>query len=393
MKIYSRIALLIFLFVLSYFVYIGITTPASEGDSLAYHIPIATRILNASFTNPEKFASNLFFYPGSSEATLSLFMFFQIPLNLYNVLGWVLLFLLTRKLGRTFGLLGESATVYATAVCLLPSTIRLLPTQTVDIWLAVFFTSSLILLENPKSKSIYYLQLGFMMGMLIGTKYSGLLFALILMAFYFRNFIKNLNLKRFIIFSIPFFLFGLFWYVRNYIFTHNPFYPGSFLIFKGDPAFQLQDWQPWKTIFFAKNGPFLLIQALISEFIIWSFSLVLGLVIIAKSFLKKNFAGTPQKLVLLGISNFIIYLLLPSWPENLVSDLRYALGVFIPLILACFLLAKKYSQEEKIVFLALAGIVAVVPQLNYFPKLFVIFIFFLAFIVMFYNKIKEIYFS
>lgn len=374
MKSYKNLSLIIFLFVLTYFIYTGLTTYPIEGDSLAYHIPIALHIFKGTILNPNTFTSSLHYYPGSSEAILALFIFLNIPLNLYNVLGWVLLFVLTLRLGMVFKLSKELSVIYATAVCLLPSVVRLIPNQTIDIWLAVFYLGSLILLEKPEIKLSYYAKLGFTLGMLIGTKYSGPLFATVLLLFYFKNFIKHINLLRLIIFIGIITLTGFSWYIRNFLFTLNPFYPASIFMFKGDTSFKLLNWQPWKTLIFVNNGSFMMIQALIAEFLIWMLALPWGVVILISRVFRRKIPLNIQKLILLGVINFIIYLFLPSWVVNLASDLRYTYSVFIPLILSILLLAKEFRKEDQISLIALIGSIAVIPQLDYYPKLFMLFI-------------------
>ena len=87
---YGKIAVLLFIYFLLSFSYSGITSKPSEGDSLAYHIPIAKSVLDASVFSPSREGYALGFYPGSAEVILAGFMFLNLPLNLYNVLGWIL---------------------------------------------------------------------------------------------------------------------------------------------------------------------------------------------------------------------------------------------------------------------------------------------------------------
>lgn len=383
-KTISRLSLIIVLFLFALFAYKGLITKPWEGDSLAYHIPIAKTILNGEFLNPVNDGYGLEFYPGASEALLAIFILLRIPLSLFNLLSWILLFFLAKRLGITLGLKKDLAQIFSVGVVCLPSVLRLITTQTIDIWLAVFFVASLILLETPEKKIPYFLKLGFTLGMLVGTKYSGVLFALLLIIFYSKKLLPHLNVKRVISFALPFSLFGLFWYVRNYILTGNPIYPATFLIFQGLENFYLLNWQPWKTLLFYDNGLPLMIQALISEFLLWSLLLFFPLFVL----LKKAQSVAPmaaRKLAFLGFINFIIYLFLPSWPENIVSDLRYTYPAFVPLMFSAFLTAQENRKDAFISLLAFLNIIAVLPQLDYYPKLFALTI---IFIMLIYPKIE-----
>lgn len=296
-------------------------------------------------------------------------MLIHIPLNLYNICAITLLFFVTRYLGTLFKLSHGYATVFAVSVCTLNVIVRWINAQTVDIWLASFYLLSLALLIKPKNSWWYYLGLGTLAGFLIGTKYSGPLFVLILFIVYAKNFIKYINFKRLIIFIVPILLFGIFWYVRNYIATANPFYPLDTPLFKGLKGNPIIEVQVWKTFL---QYPKEMFDAFLGEFMLWALLLLTLPLFLLYCLYKKrvNILTLLRPLLLLALLNFIIFLILPSGTSYQlhVSQYRFSYVVFIPLILCMFLLAQKYHKEEGLAFLSIASMFTL-PSLSYHPKL------------------------
>jgi len=383
---FVRISVFLFLFVFIYFFYIGITTTPeiiNESDSLTYHIPIAKSIATGKIFNPPDLIRGIGYYPASGEAILSLFYLAGIPLNLFNLLGLTLLFLFSFKLGKTFQVTNASAVIFATTVTFLNSVLRLVTAQTIDIWLAVFFVLSLILIKSKDKSTGYFVKLAAVLGLLIGVKYSGMAYALVLVLLFGKGLLGKNYLKNLFLFVVPLFFTGGIWYVRNYILTGNPIYPGSLLMFAGHPEFVLQDWNPLKTIIEVPGGIWLFFQALISEYLIWPLAyLLLPVLIIKNKLLTGSVIG---KLVILGMINFGIYLFLPSWPENLISDLRYLFPSIIPILLGLFLLAEKYRVNNQLYLLAILSSVSVLAQFAYRPKIIFVWLIFVAIRVM-YSK-------
>ncbi len=346
----AKVAKLFFVFIFVYFLYKGITTLPWEGDSLAYHLPIARNLLSGQYSN---FQNLLEYYPGASEIILVALMATHVPLNLFNLFGWLFLATVCYRMARHFGLKNELSVVFSVSVALLTSVVRLIPTQTVDIWLAAFYLYSVLLLEKPKNTWRYYLLLGTSMGMIIGSKYSGPLFVLPLIVLYGPRFIRKINIKL-LVGLIPITVLGLSWYLRNWLFEGSPAYPSS------SHSFRLLNWQLWKTPLLIPNGTFLLFQALLSEYLIWIISPIIAL--------KTKIS--PLKF--LGFANLLICMFLPTWPENIISDLRYTYVAFIPLMLVTFLYFQRRNASEKISHIAIFAMISVIPQLDYFPKLFVL---------------------
>ncbi|MDO8487981.1 MAG: hypothetical protein Q7S31_01570 [bacterium] len=326
-----RLALILVGFVLIYFTYIGLTTLPWEGDSLAYHLPISELIIRGKIFGPQLFSPSYFYYPATAETLLAGMLKVGLPANLFNMVGWIILFLLCRKLGGT---------VFAAAIVLLPSVVRLISTQTVDIWLAVFWLGSWLALVKRHPA------VGLLLGLLSGTKYSGLLYAAVLWLFYSREISLNLILGWLVG--------GGFWYVRNWMWMGNPVYPATVGIWPGDPQFKLLNWPAWMTVV---RQPVHFLVSLISEFLIWPIAILATI--------------KPQvsRLMWLAAANFGVYLILPSWPENTLSDLRYVYPAVIPAILAVFRVWPRWAEIATFV----SGL-AVLTQLNYHPKLFVVYI-------------------
>src|SRR3989344_5333773 len=128
MKIFARIGLLIFLYLVFYHVYVGILNPiTAPGDSWDYHIPISKSILNGSFLDPSNFTTKQYFpqlNPGSSEVFNSVLIFLNIPLTLSNILASVVLFFCCFALGRRFRLSYYSALLFASTIGTLTAVTR-----------------------------------------------------------------------------------------------------------------------------------------------------------------------------------------------------------------------------------------------------------------------------
>lgn len=388
---FSRIAkffLIIVSFVFFYFFYNALITSPWEGDSLAYHIPIAKSYLDGSILIPaeEKY---LLFYPGAGEGILALLMILNLPLNLFNLIGVIFLFLLSYILGKSFALSKNISMIFAANITLLPSVIRLIPTQTIDIWLANFFIASLILFKNLKHSKKYFFLLGISLGMLVGIKYSGLLFFFVLIALYLPKLVKNINFFNFLLFIFPIILLGFSWYVRNWFLTGNPFYPGNFFFFSGNENFKLLEWQLWKTFAYYPNGIYKGVSAFISEYLVWTLALSAPVVFPWLVYIKKQPHKDLLVLLSLGVINFVVCLSLPSWPENIVSDLRYTYPAFIPLILSFFILNEKRKISFFPVLITLNPIF-VLPQLGYHPKLFFSYFIFLSTVIIMQKKFRKV---
>lgn len=364
---FAKIFLVFFIYLLLQLVYKGVISKPYEIDSLSYHLPIAKSILSGSFIKPD-YNFNHQYFPGASEMILALFIFLRIPLNLYNVVSIITLFFIVWHSSTIFKVPKAYGIIMAVSIATLNVVVRWANVQTVDIWLLVFYLLSLFLLIRPKNSVWYYLALGVSIGMLFGTKYSGPLYALVLIIFFFKNFIKHLNLPKLVIFSVPFSALGLFWYVRNYIAINNPFYPWDSFLFAGIKGNPIIDIQIWKAII---DYPVSMASAFFSELMIWSIAAIVIPVwwlFFVRNQNTHNFSVI-KKLFFLGFTNFFIFLILPSGSSYQLhcSNFRLSLPVFAPLIIGSFVLAYKYGKSEVLSLISFANIL-MLPSIGYHPK-------------------------
>lgn len=366
-----RVFLLIFLFIILQGFYAGVTTTPAELDSVIYHIPIAKSYLTGDIFSSPKSPILHRFFPGASEGILALFILFHIPLNLYNVLGVVCLFFACYFLGKKAGLSKDFSLIFAISFSSLTGVIRWMNVQIVDIWMVVFYAGALALLIRPEKNNGYFLKLGIMVGMILGTKYSGPLFVTILLLFFGKNIFRPFSFRRILSFFIPVTVLGLFWYARNFFVTGNPLYPISFLSFPG-----VKDWAlevpVWKSIL---NYPISFGTAVLSEYLGWSLLIIPVALYSGYELFKKRRLSLSATMLLLSLCNLIVYLLLPNGASYRVhvSNLRYSYPVFLPLLLCIFFIAKEYKWEKYLSFFALANILFAL-QFPYHPKLLIIYI-------------------
>lgn len=378
----KRVFLLIFLFIIIQGIYQGVTSPARELDSVMYHIPIAKAYLTGDIFSTPKSPILHRYFPGASEGILALFLLAHIPLNLYNVMAMICLSFVLFFLGQKAGLSRDLSFIFAIGFASLTAVTRWFDTQVVDIWLAVYYAWALGLLLKPQKKLIYFLQLGTTVGMLVGTKYSGPFFLIILFLMYGKGIIKSISVKQILGFVIPFGILGMFWYVRNFWIMGNPFYPLGFLSFPGVKNWALEE-PVWSAI---AHNPSSMMSAFISEYLGWSLVLFIAPFYLIFVFVKKKF-DTISIFIILGLLNVFVYLFLPNGQSYTVhvSNLRYVMPVMIPLVLAAFLYAQKIKQEEFISMMAFAGIMFSL-QFAYHPKLIFVYLSIVLFSVVFYLK-------
>lgn len=368
----TKIALLILIYYITYALYNGILNPIPAlGDSWAYHIPISQTILNGSFLNPVGFKIPPWYYPGSAEAINSLFILLHIPLTLSNLFAAIVLFFTCWKLALTFKLDYYYSLLFGITIVSLNVIVRWFNAVSIDIWVAVFFCWAIILLESPKKTITYFAKLGFVFGMLIGSKYTALLLTIVLLIIYWGKLVRNVNAKRFLAFLIPFSLFGLFWYIRNYISISNPFYPLEILGFQGADPFTINIFD------IAIAYPLQMFNALFGEYKLWSFVLLVPGWYAYWVFVKKKKLTIPGLgiLTIIGFVNFLLFLKFPTSNEEwiMVSSFRYSYPIFIPLILTVFLLANKYHLQNVLGYFVIANMITVL-SFSYFPKLIIFFL-------------------
>ena len=392
LQLLSRFFLAILSILLIISIYKGITTLPFEGDSINYHIPIAQNIISGNFITQKNIVNIERWYPGASEIILSFFILLGIPLNLFNILAIIIFAIVLYKLGMMFIKNKELSIIYSMSIVTLYGVFRLANTQNIDIWFAIYFILLLMFLEKPKDSLFYYLKLGLFSGLLIGSKYTGPIFFIILTIFYLKSFLHHINIKNLIIFLIPFSIFGLFWYIRNWLITGSPVYPQSILFLKG-----LEGWHSYLEVpmwqAFIKT-PFMMVNAYISELMFWPI-LFLGIpIFIYLLKKKKNVKPIPSlnKILFIPIFCFIIYLFFPydNKYEGMVLSIRYIFSTIALLSLVVFVLAEKLKIDKIISTLLVTSVMPVFlnpyrPKMIYFYEPFV---FLLSFYAMFKNKLK-----
>jgi len=261
------------------------------------------------------------------------------------------------------------------SIVTLPTVIRLLLTQTVDIWFAIFFVWILFLLQKPEKKIGYFFQLGLSMGLLIGSKYSGPLFLFALLAIQGRKVISHFSFWRFVAFLLPFSLFGLSWYIRNMLVFSNPFYPAPFLWMKGTPAFSPEVFlNHLSMIITTKNGLLYTTNAILSEYLFWPIICITTIYFAYKS-KPQSVSDKERRLLILGFMGVIIYLIIPGYAynyNNYVSEIRYSIPVIISFILLFFNSVSKMAISQYVYIFVLLNGVAIITlffQGSYHPKI------------------------
>jgi hypothetical protein len=377
---YALLSLFLSFFIFISFIYFGATNPPFLGDSHDYHMPIAQYILNGSIFHIPKTQETEQYFPGASESILSLFILLHINVDWYCLLGWVILFFLLRKMGIIFGLGSELSLIYASAFTSTLAILREIPVQGIDIWIACWFVLCIILLENPKKTVPYFLFLGFAFGMLVGTKYTGPFFMIILLLVYGMRLIKMLSLRTILAFLPLFLIFGASWYLRNLIELGDPTYPFTLLFFQGDPrapgGFETTQYILWKEIL--KGHGYIIFQALVSEYLIWGFSFIPFLVLFIMNIKKRfNDAKTTRVFwvcLLLVISSFFMYSFKPTKFDFIISNMRYIYPVIFMLMLSLFMMAKKFKLTQEIALLALLNSIVAVSYIFYHPIVIIIYL-------------------
>lgn len=375
LKIISTLLLIILAYFLVTNFFLAIKLPPAGGDSYWYHVPIAKNILNGNFIFQENIVQIEQWYPGASEGILAIFIFLGLPVNLFNILGILILSIVLYKFGYTYLNNKTLSLIFSLSLATSYGIFRLALSQNIDIWVAIYFLILLMLFEKPKNHDLYFLICGFFSGMFVGSKYAALLFFLVLLLVYGKRFIKNLNVKRILLFLVPFTIFGLFWYIRNLVLTGSPFYPQSILFFKGLPG-----WHSYLSVpiwgAFIKT-PRLMLDAYISEFMIWPalfLVIPLFLIYVKKSNKNYNFLSQLKRILTISVLFFLIYLFLPY--DNLylgmLLSVRYIYSIFILLALTVFLIAQKFKAENILAVMLLTQTFVLFYQ-PYHPKLLFIY--------------------
>lgn len=376
-KILSYFSITIVSLFFLYNVYTGIITKPSEGDSVNYHIPVANYYLTGQIFSPPDKNMIIRWYPSASESILALFILLHIPLNLYNMLASLILLITCYKLGNYFFENSHFSIIFATNIISLYGVQRLQHTQNIDIWLSIFFILSFFLLLNPQKRISYFLKLGFCLGMIIGSKYSGPMWAFAIILVYGKRLIPYLNLKRIIIFTIPILILGISWYMRNLIITGSPIYPQGFFFLSGyiewkKNNFSFMNYPMWKSFV---NYPYLTISAFISEYMMWTLNIIAIPLIFVFAQIHKTFINFKaiKDMLFLTVISYIFFFILPggSQYEQIVLGMRYSYGPLILSILCIFLLSMRIKLTNLLCYIIAANTLIIFLP-SYHPKVLIV---------------------
>lgn len=363
-SIYLVFAFAIFLYFTILLLIRGITTLPIEGDSVNLHIPIANSIISGKIIHPN--INTDIFYPAATELILATFILLNIPLNFFNVIGLFLIFIFSFVLGKNAGLKNYMSLWFALSIFLLNGFSRWSLTQKPDILMLLFLIFILIFCFKKKLNNLDYLLLGSASGFFIGSKFTGIVILFLIFIFFYKHFLNKINLKKTIYFLVPFILFGVSWYLRNYLITGSPIYFQGYSATGESANSGLLAWPAWESII---NFPKIMINAFISEFMLWGFAFFIVPIFVYFKRYDKSISEI-KKLVLISILFLIVYLFLPA-SDNLtqmIGSMRYIFPSVYLIIFSSFLIAEKYNLNNLVVLISFSNIILLILP-SYHPKL------------------------
>lgn len=321
-----------------------------EYDNLAYHLPFAVEWLRTGDLMQlyySAFAGPISYYPSNFELwDLYVMLPFHSDL-LVNFLNFPLLVLTGITFYACLSLL-KIQRVLACAITALflstPLILRQIGVPLVDMYFTWTFLTSLyflILYFQTQNKVTLY-PMAFALGLFVGTKYLGLVYAAVLVFVAVLGFLYFSKGKKLILESLKvtglILLGGGFWYIRNWWNVGNPLYPAG-VSFGGETFltgyapindnlnafslwYNLDSWSKWQD-FFAKLTSMLAFNSylFLGAFLFLSLSFCYRL-------LRKKFDGkskTDLALLVGMLVYFLLYLKSPYSFNNLIPNVRYAL--------------------------------------------------------------------
>ncbi len=221
-----------------------------EYDNLAYHLPFVVDWMQKGHiwdVYYSAYAGPLGYYPSNFELfDLWVMLPFNSDLlvNMLNLPIFLILPLLLYKVARNFTVGHKASLLVVALFMVLPVTLRQLGTPLVDLYFCFTFLLSLFFYqEYRKSHSLVDIGLaGLALGLFMGTKYLGIIYALPLVLLYAITalWVERKRLSRFFLGALVFALTatatGGFWYIRNWIDSGNPIFPTE-VTFMGNVIF------------------------------------------------------------------------------------------------------------------------------------------------------------
>ena len=241
LTIYSIFAIAL-IGLLAHLTYFASTILVTEIDAQLYHLPIVINwIQNLSTHIPfnSAFAGPIGYYPANQELFFSwniLPFSSDILINLSNIPIYLLFIILISHVGDILNLNSTKKTIFL--ILFIASPIVLRQAASVpqgDVFLAFFILSSIYYLLKL-SKNLNFKKNSFLLactiGIGLGIKYTSLIFFLPIMIGFLL-----ISIKKYQQLKIPTTLLNLliitiggYFYIRNYIYTQNPFFPGELSI-------------------------------------------------------------------------------------------------------------------------------------------------------------------
>jgi hypothetical protein len=232
----------------------ALAEPSTMFDTLAYHMPMVVEWMQSEqltpFYLPSADYSNSYF-PGNGQL---LYLWSLAPLrsdllvNCTNLALWALFALALMDALKLVGVTDTTATTIAVTSVLTPVALSQAIDQSLDVAMAAFFALSLgHLMRLRRSMRVRDAALsGLSMGCVLGVKYSGPAYVLILLTLLLAIVVErrrtlqhdNRRAAAILVAGAGMLALGGFWYVRNYVLTGNPVYPmrvsiASWVVFPG----------------------------------------------------------------------------------------------------------------------------------------------------------------
>ena len=236
---------------LGWIILLGVLFPATDFDGNSYHLTfIGYAIQNHNFFDVPTSIGWLTGYPKGGEFIQMwnvivtrndvLVDLVQIP---FLALGVYALYVISRKLGVA----KKEARFVSLLYLFLPIVLNQLKTTYIDVMLCALFFAAIAMVVKTRLGKLDLLIVGIIFSLLISIKFTGFLFVAGLLPLLLWNLYSHRHkgrkslLKSYIyplLIVFPPTLFGLYWYIKNFILYGNPLYPfglkvGGITIFPG----------------------------------------------------------------------------------------------------------------------------------------------------------------
>ncbi len=325
----------------------AISSPPMEYDSLAYHLPFIVEWLKTgSLLTPyySAFAGPISYYPDNYEL---LGLWSMLPFNndffadLLNFPILVLLGIVLYSVQRNFNISKKISLLTIAVIFYMPVFFHQLGTALTDLFFALNFATIIYFLQQfyyvekseKNSAAIFF---GLSLGIFIGTKYLGLVYAIIPIIFFLALCGKKFG--ALILGLASCIITGSFFYIRNFVDVGNPIFPAELKIF-GLKIFEGYLGLTEKISSLSLNSNITNLQGL-KEFIVKFYQnigiqitvILAGIIFllifiiykkITKKLSLKSFL-TGMFFIIIPIIYFYLYWIAPYTYVNLAENIRYA---------------------------------------------------------------------